>query len=267
MAQFAHDEATARRSAEVIEQLIEARDSLTAGTGVTFERKHEAVARTAWSWWMLVTDSARLVLEQTKAGNGFLVAPVTRNLVTHALALPWLIDGGATAVQAVDAYGDEELLKLVNAAADVGWAIGEPGDEDRIRQHVAYRQSQLTSEITRLKNEFKNTETLMTAYGAKPSYLVYRHLSGFSHTTRDTGKLYLEPAGSGPNEWQIRNRPRPSGFSDVIGIAVSLVQAGQVINRILTGQPLTQPLQEATQHLGLPDDLVPTRKRARRGQA
>ncbi|MFF6772781.1 hypothetical protein ACFY8W_04370 [Streptomyces sp. NPDC012637] len=263
MVQFTHDEATARRSGEVIEQLVAARDSLAAGTGVAFEREHEAVARTAWSWWMLVTDSSWLVLEQTKAGNGLLVAPVTRNLVTHALALPWLIDGGVAALQAVDAYGDEELVKLINAAVEVGWAIGELGDEDRIRRDVAGRQSQLTPEITRLKNELRNTETLMTAYGAKPSYLVYRHLSGFSHTTRDTGKLYLAPVGSGSNEWQIRTRPRPSGFSDVIGVAVSLVQAGQAINRILAGRPLTQPLQEATQHLGLPDDLVPTRRRRR----
>lgn len=266
MTQFARDEATARRSADVIEQLTEARASLIAGNGVAFKSEHEAVAPTAWSWWMLVTDSARLVLEQTRAGNGLLVAPVARNLMNHAVALPWLIDGGAAAVQAIDSYSDEQLMKLLNGAVEAGWDVGGAEAEARVRQAVADRKSTETPEVTRLKKELSTPIDLMTAYDTRPTYLVYRHLSGFSHTTRDTGTLYLHSTGSGPGDWELRNRPRESEFEDIIGIAVFLMQAGQAVNRILTDHPLTRPLRQATQQLGLPEDLLLTRRspRARR---
>ncbi|MFJ5736826.1 hypothetical protein [Streptomyces microflavus] len=52
---------------------------------------------------MLISDSARVVAEAAKNGNGFVVALVMRNLMTHAVAMAWLVDGGDAAVQAVDA--------------------------------------------------------------------------------------------------------------------------------------------------------------------
>ncbi|WP_169807747.1 hypothetical protein [Streptomyces resistomycificus] len=51
---------------------------------------------------MLISDSARVVAEAAKNGSGFVVAPVMRNLMTHAVAMAWLVDGGDAAVQAVD---------------------------------------------------------------------------------------------------------------------------------------------------------------------
>jgi hypothetical protein len=259
MTQFTHDAATAMRCVQVIEQLLEVSDSVataTATAGTPFEHDHETVAPTAWSWWMLVGDSARLVFDQMKAGNGLLVAPVVRNLMNHALALTWLIDGGELAVRAVDAYSDEEMLKLLDHAKRAGWEAEGEEAEARLRQAVEDRQSRLTPEITKLKNELSTPINLMTAYGVEEAYLSYRALSAYSHTTRDTGKLYLEA-----NLRDRRSSPRPpSTYSDVIGTAVSLVQAGQAINRVLTGQPLTQPLQQAARYLGLPDDLTPRRR-------
>jgi hypothetical protein len=62
MPDFTHDEATAKRALDVVDQLLAARDRIASGVGgIAFLREHEAVAPVAWSWWMLIADSARVV--------------------------------------------------------------------------------------------------------------------------------------------------------------------------------------------------------------
>lgn len=39
-----------------------------------------------------------------------------------------------------------------------------------------------------------------------------------------------------------------------------LIQSGRVIDSILIGRLLTEQLNEVTAHLGLPDDIMPTRR-------
>ncbi|MEG3627500.1 hypothetical protein [Streptomyces poriticola] len=259
MPEFAHDEATARRALDVIDQLLAAREQIAAGEGgISFLKDHEAVAPGAWSWWMLIGDSARVVREETVKGNGFVVAPVMRNLMTHTVALAWLVDGGETAIKAVDAYSDEQLLKLITNAKNAGWDVGGDPVEARVRKAVNDRVTDSNPAVDRLKNEIRNTAELMAAFGEQDAYLPYRHLSSYSHTTRETAQLYLHSAASGA--WQIRARPRPSGLNDIIWAAVCLIQSGRIIDSILTDQPLAQPLNEATAHLGLVGDIVPRRR-------
>lgn len=87
MSEFLHDDSTAERAREVMRKLIESRDEIASGQdGIAFEAAHEAVAPPAWSWWMLITDSARIVLDEADRGYGFVVAPVMRNLMNHTVA-------------------------------------------------------------------------------------------------------------------------------------------------------------------------------------
>jgi hypothetical protein len=102
----------------------------------------------------------------------------------------------------------------------------------------------------------------MVAFGEQDAYLPYRHLSSYSHTTRETARLYLHPTGAGG--WALRDRPRESGLNDVIWTAVCLIQAGRVLDSILTRQPLAEELDQATAHLGIPGNIVP-RRRPRQG--
>ncbi|MFF6999514.1 hypothetical protein ACFY93_31870 [Streptomyces sp. NPDC008313] len=72
---------------------------------------------------MLISDSARVVAEAeaAKNGNGFVVAPVMRNLMTHAVAMAWLVDERT-------AYPDLEVVRLPNEirnTADLMAAFGE----------------------------------------------------------------------------------------------------------------------------------------------
>jgi hypothetical protein len=263
MPDFAHDEATAQRALDVIDQLLAARDRIASGAGnISFLREHETVAPAAWSWWMLISDSARVVAEAAKNGNGFVVAPVMRNLMTHAVAMAWLVDGGDAAAQAVDAYSDDQLLKLINGAKEAGWAVEGDAVEAKVRDAVDERATSPDPRVMRLTNEIRNTATLMAAFGLQEGYLPYRHLSSYSHTTRETAQLYLHRTGSGG--WALRDKPRDSGLNDVIWTAVCLIQAGRILDSILTGQPLTAELDQATVHLGIAGDIVP-RRRPHRG--
>ena len=263
MPDFAHDEATARRALDVIDQLLAARDRVVSGVdGIAFLREYEAVAPVAWSWWMLITDSARVVAEAAKNGDGFVVAPVMRNLMTHAVAMAWLVDGGDAAVQAVDAYSDDQLLRLIANAKRAGWDVEGDEVEARVRAAVAERTATPDPDVVRLTNEISNTADLMSAFGLQEGYLPYRHLSSYSHTTRETAQLYLHRTESGG--WALRGKPRESGLNDVIWTAVCLIQAGRILDSILTGQPLTESLDRTTAHLGVLGDIVP-RRRARRG--
>ncbi|MFE2693668.1 hypothetical protein [Streptomyces mirabilis] len=160
----------------------------------------------------------------------------------------------------MDAYSDDQPLKLITNAKTARWDVDDVGGdpvEDRVRKAIEDRAAHPDPAVERLKNEIRNTAVLMAAFGEQDAYLPYRHLSSYSHTTRETAQIYLHSAGAGG--WEIRNRPRPNGLGDVIWTAVCLIQAGRVIDSILTGQPLATRLDAATGHLGVSADIVPTR--------
>ncbi|MFC8093615.1 DUF5677 domain-containing protein [Streptomyces sp. NPDC057301] len=210
MPEFARAQATARRALDVIDQLLAARGRIAASPGgISFLHEHQAAAPVAWSWWMLISDSARVVAEATKQGNGYVVAPVMRNLMTHAVAMAWLVDGGDTAVKAVDAYSDRQLLKLITNAKQAGWDVEGDSVEAKVRKAVDERSTNPDPDVDRLTNEISNTATLMAAFGEQDAYLPYRHLSSYSHTTRETAQLYLHRTGRG--SWDLRSRPKESG--------------------------------------------------------
>jgi hypothetical protein len=263
MPEFKHDEATAQRARDVIDRLLSVRDRI-AGTeeGIAFVRGQGAVVPAAWSWWMFVTDSARVVRDETGKGHGFVVAPVMRNLMTHTVALAWLVDGGEEALKAVDAYSDGQLLKLITNAQDEGWDVEGDEAEARVREAISDRSAYPDPAVEKLTNEIANTATLMAAFGEQAAYLPYRHLSSYCHTTRETAQLYLSDGG---DTWQLRSRPRPSGWNDTIWAAVCLIQAGKVIDSLLAGNPLAGTLDAAVAHLGVPDHIVP-RRRTRRSR-
>jgi hypothetical protein len=60
----------------------------------------------------------------------------------------------------------------------------------------------------------------MAAFRAREGYLPYRHLSSYSHTSRETAQLYLHSTDEGG--WELRNQPGGSGLNDVIWTAVWL---------------------------------------------
>ncbi|MBT2505855.1 hypothetical protein J7I98_08050 [Streptomyces sp. ISL-98] len=136
---------------------------------------------------MLIGDSARVVREETMKGNGFVVAPVMRNLMTHTVAFARLVDGGETAIKALNAYSDEQILKLINNARAAGWDVGGDPVEAHVRNAINDRVTDDPA-VERLKNEIRNTAQLMAAFDEQDAYLPFRHLV-LSHHARDRAAL------------------------------------------------------------------------------
>ncbi|MET9374900.1 DUF5677 domain-containing protein [Streptomyces sp. NPDC002992] len=264
MPEFAQRDSTGQRAREVIRKLISTRDGLLARDGgVEFDVAHRAVAPSAWSWWNLITDSAQILLDEEVKGLGPVVAPVVRNLLSHALALQWLVEGGQNAVAALDAYSDDQLLTFIDEAGKRNWKLDFP-DESEVREAINDRKATADPAFLTLKGEIGTTANLVDAYGVPRLYAAYRYLSAFSHTTRDTATLYVDRGDKGGST--PRDKPRQRDHNEVIWTAGALIQAGRVMDSILSGQPLTKMLDEATAYLGLPEDVLPKRreKRSRR---
>ncbi|WP_328974224.1 hypothetical protein [Streptomyces canus] len=56
--------------------------------------------------------------------------------------------------------------------------------------------------------------------------------------------------------WALRDKPSESGLNDVIWTAVCLIQAAEILGE----RPLAAELDQATEHLGVPGDIVPRRR-------
>ncbi|MFG2927634.1 hypothetical protein [Streptomyces achromogenes] len=100
--------------------------------------------------------------------------------------MAWLVAGGGAAVQAVDAYSDDQLLKLIANAKRAGWDVEGDEIEAKIRAAVDECTAYPDLEVVRLTNEIRNTADLMAAFGEQEGYLPYRDLRFcFPHHTRD----------------------------------------------------------------------------------
>ncbi|MEU1021985.1 hypothetical protein ABZ366_07785 [Streptomyces sp. NPDC005904] len=88
-------------------------------------------------------------------------------------------------MQAIDAYSDDQLLKLITNAKRAGWDVEGDEVEAKVRAAVDERTAHPAPEVVRLTNEIRNTADLMAAFGKQEGYLPYRHLNSYSHTTRE----------------------------------------------------------------------------------
>ncbi len=258
MPEFKNDPATAAKARITARTLIGLSDRIAAGQerGLAVESGHAAVAPAAWSWWRLITDSARVVLELEERGYGVVVGPVMRNLINHTLALQWLVDGGEVALKALDDYSDKQLLQLVNDAVANNWSIHEPTAE-ALRAAIAERAASPDPAVTRLSKEIASPKRLMKAYGVPDLHVLYRLLCAYSHTTRDSAQAYQDLDGDlGP---ELRDTPVDLGDGNVIWAAICLIQAGRVMDAVLAGRPLKTLLDEAAISMSLPEDVLPGR--------
>jgi len=256
MSEFTNDAATAARARAAARALIDLGDRIAAQHkgGLAVETVHVAVAPAAWSWWRLITDSARIVLEMEERGYGVVAAPVMRNLINHTLALQWLVDGGETALKALDDYSDKQLLQLIEDAVANNWSVDEPTAE-ALRAAIAERAADPA--VAKFSKEIGSPKGLMKAYGAQALYVLYRLLCAYSHTTRATAQAYQHLDGE--HDPELRETPVDLGDGNVIWTAVCLIQAGRVMDTVLAGQPLTATLDEATTLMGLPEAILPGR--------
>ncbi|MHA6759567.1 hypothetical protein [Streptacidiphilus sp. PAMC 29251] len=109
-----------------------------------------------------------------------------------------------------------------------------------------------------MKHELKNVYALFDTYGVPEVYPVYSHLSGLSHSSINTATAYVEHADDG--SYQLRSTAPILGDTDIIQMALSLLQAASVISPLLADDPMRADIDQATTTLGIdPATILPKR--------
>ncbi|MFF4418668.1 hypothetical protein ACFYY8_39580 [Streptosporangium sp. NPDC001559] len=99
------------------------------------------------------------------------------------------------------------------------------------------------------------------AFGLPDMYVVYRHLSDYTHAGLPAAGTYAEHLGNGT--FRLNPPGQLPGYANPIWIAVSLIQAGHAISPMIVGDPMRKLLNQAAQDIGLgsPEAIYPQRRK------
>jgi hypothetical protein len=219
--------------------------------GVDVPASKTKIFAAAYSWWRFTCRSAEAVLLLGEHGFTIEASPIVRNVVNHAYALHWLADNGDPAVTALMANSLEEAEKLGKKLELSGWpgAAEYRGILEQRKTQVAAALDDTDPELHRkLKNEARNFYDMLDHYASAGVYPVYSYLSSMSHTSMETANAYLHWLDDGT--FQIRDTAGSNGDAAIIQIALSLLQATDVISRLIDGDPLRAAINSARADLG-----------------
>lgn len=240
----------ARLSRDVAARLLAAsKDAVADGVDVPASKTKTFAA--AYSWWRFTCRSAEAVLLLSEHGFTIEASPIVRNVVNHAYALHWLADNGDPAVAALMANSLDEAEKLGKKLELFGW----PGAAE-YRRILKQRKTQVAAAVDgadpelhrKLKNEARNFYDLLDHYASADAYPIYSHLSSMSHTSMETANAYLHWLDD--RAFQIRDTADSDGDAAIIQVALSLLQATDVISRLIDGDPLRAAINSARADLG-----------------
>jgi hypothetical protein len=92
---------------------------------------------------------------------------------------------------------------------------------------------------------------LCRAYDAQLVYVAYSLLSGQIHPSAQGAMAYVDDVTG------LHSEPRLEAHGSIIHTAVCLIQATKTINRLITGEPLSEAIKQAEHALGVTIDLWP----------
>ncbi|TMR14069.1 hypothetical protein ETD86_29425 [Nonomuraea turkmeniaca] len=252
-----------RRAKHFGEELLAAGDRIVAAGVVPVLEPYWPIFPTAYGWWRFINHSARLLWQATNAGFSAEVTALTRNITDHTYSLAWLADVGEPGLAALEGAQYYAQSKIYEEAKEADWPLPddaelraapqEPADPVEARRHRA-----IMGEISHFGNLAK---AFSPDEGPGNSlYVVYRHLSDYTHAGPATAGRYAEPAGDGL--FRLTDRAVPPGPADAIWTTVCLIQAGHIFSPMLTGDPLRDLLEKAANDMGLgtPERIAPRRK-------
>lgn len=258
MYQFGDNKQTVKRARAITTKLIGEANKIAQDTqDLEVLREHEQVFPILFGWWRFATRTAEAVFYMDQGGFRVEAAPLMRNLIGHTYASIWLADNGIPALQALQDYTIEERNKLLREMRTHNWKAVE-GMPDEPPPIFDFEDEEEEKRHKTLRGEIKNFSNLVTAYGTPAMYQVYRHLSGYCHTTITTAMSYLHQSEDGI--LFLRDVPADSGSKpDIIWTPVCLIQAGNAISPMIAGDPLCKVLDTAARDLGLPPGYQPKR--------
>ncbi|RPE26580.1 hypothetical protein [Kitasatospora cineracea] len=258
------------KEAEAASQVRAAAHALLAagnalGPALTPAAGKEQVARIAHSWWRLVHRQADAALRLQGLGfTAWEVAPLLRNVFVHSRALPWLIGGGAEAMEALARAGDAQqeidTVHLSNHDAPVAEELRRRIAAHRAENPEPVFDAETEKRITTLTDEAKNVFTLLTSYGLASEYMEYRHLSGLSHTSTSTAGLYLALHPETGEVVLRKTAVDADGTGFTVDVVMGLLRADAAFSPLLEGDPLREVGDQVLADLGWEGlELVPAR--------
>ncbi|HEX7308492.1 DUF5677 domain-containing protein [Lentzea sp.] len=219
---------------DAIKVLVKAFDDIIETGQVVIPAENEQVFRAVYGWWTWINRSCKLVLLAHGAGLGHESAPSLRSIVEHSLLLQWVVDVGADAMAAVDAYDEERRRKLYDDLVAAGWPIPEELTRPEGAKHP-------------LRPFLANFAQLCIAYGARSLYIPYRLMSTHVHPTAKGAEAYIREEDGG-----LADHPVISIFGSFLAAAaVCVVQVALTINDLLDNETLSASINEAQELLGV----------------
>jgi hypothetical protein len=240
----------ARLFRDVAARLLTASED-TVADGVDVPASKTKTFAAAYSWWRFTCRSAQAVLLLSEHGFTIEAYPIVRNVINHAYALRWLADNGDPAVTALVADSLDEAEKLAKKLELFAW----PGAAE-YRRILEQRKLQFATALDgadpklhrKLKNEAHNFYDMLDHYASADAYPIYSHLSSMSHTSVETANAYLHWLDD--EAFQIRDTADSGGDAAIIQVALSLMQATDVISRLMDDDPLRAAINSARADLG-----------------
>lgn len=228
---------TAEQAREAIRALIDAFDTFTNAGTVNVQAADEQLFTDVFGWWVWINNSSKLVLLAHDAGLGHEASPSVRSILEHAMVMQWVIDDREAATAAITAKAAENRRKLFDDATAQGWAI--PAN---IIRPEATPQTML------------NFASLCARYDAKILYIPYRMLSNHVHPTAKGAEAYVDR-----ETLDLRTHADNDTRSDLVLVALCLLQAAQAINALTADQPLAAAIAAANEPFG--HHIEPFRRR------
>lgn len=219
---------TVDQARDAIRTLIDAFDTLTNAGAVNIQAVHKKLFTDVFGWWAWINKSSKLVLLAHDTGLGHEASPNVRTILEHAVVMQWVIDDPETATPTIAAIASENRRKLFNDATAQAWTI--PDDITRPDP----------TSPTKL-----NFEAICTRYHAQVFYIPYRMLSNHVHPTAKGAEAYVDRDTLG-----LHTHADKDTRSDLVLVAICLLQAAQAINALTQEQPLTAAIAAANAPFG-----------------
>ena len=223
-----------KRAVGAIRILVKAFDDLTDAGQVQVPAEHAEVFTWIFGWWAWITRNSKLVLLAHEADLAHESSPNVRSILEHSLVMQWVADVGAEALATLTALDSEWRRKFINELNAAGWSV--PAD---------VTPPPPLSKPLKFKGKVTNFNELCVSYDARSLYIPYRMLSTHVHPTARGALAYIGDEG------QLANYPvHDDSDSDLVLVAVCVIQAALTIDSLLDNEVLTTAIAAARERLG-----------------
>ena len=205
--------------------------------GIEVAVEAERAGPIAHGWYTCVRRTGRALQVLAMAGFEHEGAPLRRSMIEHALGLHWLAEANDSAVDALRG-GNQDTWKKIAGSMTGEWVV-TPEDLNP----VVTAEIPKSSESTYLA--FKH---LCDRYDEPDLYVAWLLATAHCHVTFASAMAYVEADGTAARPRLLTEATHLQATAGILATLLLLASVG--FNKILTGQPWTQRLDELHERMG-----------------